>query len=226
MEKIIIFDYDGTLIKKDTVPFLMKKYSEYGYGKLKVLNMYRKLGYKYFQYKFSENIDKEKFKLYATNAFFTLFKGMEEKEICDFFERTAKDAVKNLDPKMIELLNRGKKEGYKIVLISGAFNRYLGPLAKKIGIDYVRGSDIPFRKSENGKSYLDYDTEFVLVNGKMKAEKALDLPFEVDWKNSFSYADSYHDEDILKLVGNPVAVNPDQRLRVIAEELGWEILRT
>jgi phosphoserine phosphatase len=47
---------------------------------------------------------------------------------------------------------------------------------------------------------------------------------QIDWAASCSYADSYSDLDILQAVGNPVAVNPDARLRVTALEKGWQII--
>ena len=46
----------------------------------------------------------------------------------------------------------------------------------------------------------------------------------VDWKNSYAYGDSYADLPVLNLVGNPIAVKPDEKLRHIAIRKQWEII--
>jgi phosphoserine phosphatase len=45
----------------------------------------------------------------------------------------------------------------------------------------------------------------------------------VDLSRSYAYADSISDLPMLEAVGNPVAVNPDSRLRAAAKERGWQI---
>jgi phosphoserine phosphatase len=47
---------------------------------------------------------------------------------------------------------------------------------------------------------------------------------KVDWQASFAYGDSFSDRDMLSLVGNPAAVYPDEKLRILAQQRGWEIL--
>ena len=49
---------------------------------------------------------------------------------------------------------------------------------------------------------------------------------EVNWKLSAAYADSASDVDILKMVGRPVAVNPEAELRRVAELKEWRIIET
>src|SRR5918997_277575 len=45
----------------------------------------------------------------------------------------------------------------------------------------------------------------------------------VDLSRSYAYADSISDLPMLEAVGNPVAVNPDARLRAAAKGRGWRI---
>jgi hypothetical protein len=42
---------------------------------------------------------------------------------------------------------------------------------------------------------------------------------------SYAYSDSESDLPMLRIVGHPVAVNPDQELARVARKEGWEILR-
>lgn len=41
---------------------------------------------------------------------------------------------------------------------------------------------------------------------------------------SYFYSDSHNDLPLLELVDNPVAVDPDDTLRVVAEEQGWPVI--
>ena len=41
---------------------------------------------------------------------------------------------------------------------------------------------------------------------------------------SWGYSDSHNDLPLLKRVANPVAVSPDDKLRIYALEHGWEII--
>ena len=45
----------------------------------------------------------------------------------------------------------------------------------------------------------------------------------IDLAHSTAYSDSHTDLPFLEVVGKPVAVNPDRKLRSIAEERGWPI---
>jgi alcohol-forming fatty acyl-CoA reductase len=45
----------------------------------------------------------------------------------------------------------------------------------------------------------------------------------LDLTRSYAYADSISDLPMLEAVGNPVAVNPDRRLRTAAKARGWKV---
>ena len=64
-----------------------------------------------------------------------------------------------------------------------------------------------------------------LLHGAAKADAVTDLAARegIDLSSSYAYGDSTHDVPILSLVGNPVAINPDRRLRRHAERVGWPV---
>jgi phosphoserine phosphatase len=66
---------------------------------------------------------------------------------------------------------------------------------------------------------------FIYGAGKAQAIKELAEQEAIDLATSYAYSDSESDLPMLRLVGHPVAVNPDQQLTRIAREEGWEILR-
>ena len=59
--------------------------------------------------------------------------------------------------------------------------------------------------------------------GKAHAISALAEAEGFDLSACYAYSDSFNDMPMLTMVGNPVAINPDSRLRKYASENGWEI---
>jgi HAD superfamily hydrolase (TIGR01490 family) len=66
---------------------------------------------------------------------------------------------------------------------------------------------------------------FTYRDGKAQAIRELAEREEIDLAASWAYSDSESDLPMLRLVGHPVAVNPDATLARVARDEGWEILR-
>jgi HAD superfamily hydrolase (TIGR01490 family) len=66
---------------------------------------------------------------------------------------------------------------------------------------------------------------FTYREGKAEAIRDLAEREDIDLGASWAYSDSESDLPMLRLVGNPVAVNPDAELARIAAAEGWEVLR-
>ena len=64
-----------------------------------------------------------------------------------------------------------------------------------------------------------------MLHGPAKAEaiKALAARESLDLSRCSAYSDSSNDLPMLRLVGDPCAINPDSRLRAYAREQGWRI---
>jgi phosphoserine phosphatase len=62
-----------------------------------------------------------------------------------------------------------------------------------------------------------------LLHGADKASAVEELAAAegIDLGASAAYSDSVNDLPLLELVGHPAVVNPDRRLRAVAEERGW-----
>jgi HAD superfamily hydrolase (TIGR01490 family) len=66
---------------------------------------------------------------------------------------------------------------------------------------------------------------FTYREGKAEAIRALAEREGIDLGASWAYSDSESDLPMLRLVGHPVAVNPDSELGRVARMEGWEVLR-
>jgi HAD superfamily hydrolase (TIGR01490 family) len=69
------------------------------------------------------------------------------------------------------------------------------------------------------------DGPFVYREGKAEAVRRLAEHEGFDLAECYAYSDSESDLPFLRLVGHPVAVNPDAPLARMAREEGWEIMR-
>src|SRR5215218_3113186 len=66
---------------------------------------------------------------------------------------------------------------------------------------------------------------FTYREGKAEALRDLAAQEGIDLAESYAYSDSESDLPMLRVVGHPVAVNPDAKLQRIAREEGWAVLR-
>src|ERR687891_2451708 len=69
------------------------------------------------------------------------------------------------------------------------------------------------------------DGPFTYREGKAEAIRRLAAAEGIDLSESYAYSDSESDLPMLRVVGHPVAVNPDPALHRIAREEGWRIMR-
>lgn len=77
----------------------------------------------------------------------------------------------------------------------------------------------------DGKYTGELEGPFCYAEGKAEAMRAEAARSDIDLSRSWAYSDSSSDVAMLDSVGHAVAVNPDSKLRKIAEERGWDIER-
>lgn len=218
--RVAIFDFDGTIYRKETFTLLMdhlKNHPTYGsrYKRfyLSVLAPY--IGYKIRVY------PERKMKLQMMQRYLRTFTGLSEIEFAHYYTEVAKKMEQDLNMEVIARMDGHAKNGTYNMIVSGAFTPLLQAVAKEFPVDHIIGTDIPL---QNG--VLDIDQQIDHVHAERKTELINDALKGklVDWENSFAYGDSFSDLSVLNLVGNPVAVCPDDTLRIVANDNMWEII--
>ncbi len=124
---------------------------------------------------------------------------------------------------VFERLKKHQEEGFLTVLISGSFSELLEIIASRLNIDFAIGTDLETVENKySGKVVppLCFGEGKVEKIKKFLSEKYL----QVNFKESFAYSDSFFDLPLLKLVGNPVVVEPDEKLLEIARKNNWQII--
>ncbi len=217
--KLAIFDFDGTLLTKDTLPSLGKEWirqkrsrNRYHFVFLAVIPIlaWFKLGF----------ISREKFKNLAFDKFNRIYKGMSRAEIIEYFQKAYPNLKINFNTAVLKEIETARKEGFHCVLLSGSYAELLRIVASDLGMDTVIGAEIDFREG-----IFDTRVKVPFINGKKKVA-LLQSAFageNIDWDGSKCFADSVADIDLMQLVGEPVAVNPDPGLLSYALDNQWAI---
>lgn len=114
-----------------------------------------------------------------------------------------------------------KQEGCRVVLLSGSLQVLVDQLKERLEAEILIGTDF-----EVVEGKLSGKKTGIFPYGRQKVEALFQKinPDGFDWPNSWALADRISDLPVLELVGHPVAVHPDRRLRKLAAERGWEII--
>lgn len=121
----------------------------------------------------------------------------------------------------LDLVSRHRERGERSFVVSAALQEVVDALAPELGLDGGIGS---IAEVADGA----YTGRLVRrLDGPAKAEavRALAIDEGIDLSESSAYSDSASDVPFLEVVGHPVAVNPDRRLRRVAAERSWRVLR-
>lgn len=125
-----------------------------------------------------------------------------------------------ISPVGIDRLNRYRKEGYRILILSGSPDFLTDTLARRLQADGVITTRL-----ENKRGYFTGRMSGDHPYGENKT-RLLKMHRE-EWNISFSesvvFANHHSDADHMRLFGTAVAVNPTSRLQKIAGEEGWTV---
>ena len=102
-----------------------------------------------------------------------------------------------------------KKQGHKLFFISGSPDFLVSKMAEKYNATEYRGTvyKVDDKNEFTGEIIKMWDSE-----SKQRILDELILKYDVDLNNSYAYGDTTGDLSMLKMVGNPVAINPNKPL--------------
>jgi putative phosphoserine phosphatase / 1-acylglycerol-3-phosphate O-acyltransferase len=149
-------------------------------------------------------------------------KGIPEKAFTDLGQAVFDDYLATtIYPESRELIAAHRAKGHRIVIISAATSYQIAPIAKELGITDVYSTTMELR---NGK-FTGRISEMCWGEGKARAARKYAKKHNLELSNSYFYSDSFDDYPLFKIVGKPIATNPDSRLSQVAFENDWPILR-
>jgi HAD superfamily hydrolase (TIGR01490 family) len=152
----------------------------------------------------------------------TWVEGIPEKTMVDLCSEVLREALLPYVYAEARSEIKTHKEKYaKVVILSSALTPICQEFSKNLGMDDIICSNL---EVENG--YLTGRPRGRLCFGE---EKMLRLREYCEINNTetsdaWYYGDSFSDLPVLSSVGNPVCVNPDNKLKKAALKRGWKIL--
>ncbi|MHA6805988.1 HAD family hydrolase [Salinifilum ghardaiensis] len=118
------------------------------------------------------------------------------------------------------LAQRHIDAGQRVWLVTATPVELAQIIARRLGLTGALGT-----VAENANGVYTGRLVGEMLHGRAKAHavRALAASDGLDLRRCTAYSDSSNDVPMLSVVGNAVAVNPDQRLREIARARGWSV---
>jgi len=135
-----------------------------------------------------------------------------EKEVKKLFQKKIKKFI--LDPAR-QKIKEHQDKGHSVVLISATFEELANLIGRELGADKVIATRAI---KENDRLSGCFSR---IVFGEEKLIQAIKLSQRLN--KDYFYSDCSSDIPLLLAVGFPQAVNPDWRLKNIAQKKGWPI---
>ena len=156
------------------------------------------------------------------DLFFVRYRGESEDRLRAMAQELFDTVLKpSIFPGAYELIDKSRQLGLRQVIVTGALDLTVEPLARHLKIDdYVT----------NRLEFVDgYATGRLLPPIMAAATKASWMRIYAEKENlnlsdCYGYSDSLSDLPMLSVVGHPTAVNPDIRLRSTALQHDWPVL--
>ena len=149
-------------------------------------------------------------------------KGWEQRRISALVRETLVEVV---DPivydEALDLMRMHQAAGRKVFIVSASPEEIVAPLAQYLGADEAIATrsvlDDEGRYTGEVELYC-YGPEKARILGEVARRDGIDL------ERSYAYSDSATDIPMMRVVGHPVAVNPDRELVRAARAEGWEVV--
>jgi len=217
MAAAAFYDMDGTLVRTNLVhAFLYNAKNQQGLIKSVVRTAATFLSVPMF---FAADMyDRRLF----NDLFFVRYKGESEDRLRYLADELFENAIKpSIFPGAYDLIASSKRMGLRQVLVTGALDITVAPIARHLGLDHVVTNRLEFVDG--------IATGRLLPPVMAAATKASWIRTYAEKENlnlsdCYSYSDSMSDLPMLSVVGHPSAVNPDFRLRATAQQHDWPIL--
>jgi HAD superfamily hydrolase (TIGR01490 family) len=141
----------------------------------------------------------------------------------DMLEKCAvwyqRDLLREVAPRGLAAIADHKRRGDLVVLATGSTQYAATPVARGAAIEHVLSS----RLEVDAGRFTGRASALCFGHHKVKLAEQWAAQHGVDLAKSTFYSDSYNDLPLFLRVGEPVAINPDPRLRRHAQQRGWRI---
>jgi HAD superfamily hydrolase (TIGR01490 family) len=220
---LAVFDFDGTLTAGRVWEGIYQHHRRYKIKRVTFLVYFVTHMFLYLTAK-AKFYSEDKCRIKWGEDIPVLFKGFTREEARKVFEWVFDSYFVNLMHRdIVEKLNEHKRQGHRVIILSGMFNEFLEIVVQRLGVDYAVGTSLEIKNGVySGRIIrpLCFGENKVKFLKEFLKQKKLDA----DFSRSSAYADSIYDVPVLQLVGHPVATYPEKELRRLASEKQWPII--
>jgi HAD superfamily hydrolase (TIGR01490 family) len=215
--KAAFYDVDGTLVKTNVVHV----YAYYAMNRGSILGMAGRSLSTAASLPLFGALDVINRKVF-NEFFYRYYQGLTEDRLLTVAEDMFEDVLKPaLYDQSKDLIAEARRAGCRIVLVTGALDFTMRPLARYLGADELIANKMQFVGGKATGKVIP-----PIIEGANKANAIRDYCARegLSLAHSHGYSDSSSDYAMLAIVGRPTAVNPDMRLRSVARAYNWPIL--
>ena len=215
--KAAFYDVDGTLIRTNVV----HAYAYYALNEGSIRGIMRRTASTLASlpvFGVLNMVDRKVF----NEFFYRYYQGFSEDRLIELAEDMFTDVIeKAIYPKAQDLIDEARRAGCRIVLVSGALDFTMRPLARHLSADDLIANKMQF---VGGKATGKVIPPIIEGANKANVIREYCEKHDLELSKCHAYSDSASDYAMLAVVGRPTAVNPDLRLRALARSYNWPVL--
>ncbi|KOC50757.1 haloacid dehalogenase [Clostridium botulinum] len=200
------FDIDGTLYREGLITEIFKKFitSEF----IEPERWYNEVRHYYIKWdKRLGNYDDYLLKM--ADIYIEAIKGLHKTQVEFIAKRVIESKGDRVYTYTRDMIAWHKKQGHKLITISGSPVELVREMALKHGFDDYIGTDYLIDGTQK------YTGEIVPMWDRVNKQKAINNfveKYNIDLNKSYAYGDTLGDFSMFKSVGNPRAINPTREL--------------
>jgi putative phosphoserine phosphatase/1-acylglycerol-3-phosphate O-acyltransferase len=213
-----VFDLDRTLITSSSATVFRKHLAEHGLGgshDLPLVDVFTR---------FYEQFGETWLLMQPARLASRASAGWSTATVDEAMRAAAVELATLLLPGAAQAIEEHRAAGRRLVMATTSPMPFVEPFAELLGFDATVATRWEREDGPDGEVFTGRMLgPFVWGRTKADAIAAWASEHGVDLSGSWAYSDSYFDSSLLAMVGHPVCVNPDLRLRLTATIRGWRV---
>lgn len=200
------FDIDGTLYREGLITEIFKKFITSQF--IENDRWYNEVRYYYMKWdKRIGNYDDYLLKM--ANIYIEAIKGLHQTQVEFIAKKVIKEKGDRVYTYTRDMIAWHKKQGHKVITISGSPIELVRQMAIKHGFDDYKGTEYLMDDNHH------YTGEIIPMWDRVNKQKTIEYfvdKYNIALNKSYAYGDTLGDFTMLKDVGNPRAINPTNEL--------------